>query len=211
MIKNSTAHYLLLFAADISFAFILEVPECTERLVFFIVIHPGSRSNSSNPDFTIYYYMLVPTYEENPSHVGVRNWTPTHIEDLLYFTKRSKRIPGIPEIPKFYFLSSTWQHWKNTFIHYYYKTHNTYIFFSPGVRLYHTVTSCPSGGAVVFGGRSSPLKPIRSVFKVNLDLCDLTENGDAVKLCVEQMYCTGEEPTPRWRHTATVVQHEGDI
>ncbi|XP_016895624.1 tRNA wybutosine-synthesizing protein 4 [Cynoglossus semilaevis] len=78
-----------------------------------------------------------------------------------------------------------------------------------GVRLYHTVTSCPSGGAVVFGGRSSPLNPIRSVFKVNLDLCDLSENGDAVKLCVEQMHCTGEEPTPRWRHTATVVQHEG--
>ncbi|KAM9447380.1 uncharacterized protein ACWYII_012929 [Salvelinus alpinus] len=33
----------------------------------------------------------------------------------------------------------------------------------PGVMLYHTVTSVPGRGAVVFGGRSSPLNIIRTL------------------------------------------------
>ncbi|XP_018559891.1 tRNA wybutosine-synthesizing protein 4 isoform X2 [Lates calcarifer] len=83
-----------------------------------------------------------------------------------------------------------------------------------GVRLYHTVTSCPGGGAVVYGGRSSPLNPIGGLFKVNLGPCgppgplDSDDRG-AVKLCVEQMVCTGDHPPPRWRHTATIVSHKG--
>ncbi|GLD69912.1 tRNA wybutosine-synthesizing protein 4 isoform X2 [Lates japonicus] len=83
-----------------------------------------------------------------------------------------------------------------------------------GVRLYHTVTSCPGGGAVVYGGRSSPLNPIRGLFKVTLGPCGPpgpldSEDRGAVKLCVEQMVCTGDQPPPRWRHTATIVSHKG--
>ncbi|XP_045909416.1 tRNA wybutosine-synthesizing protein 4 [Micropterus dolomieu] len=84
-----------------------------------------------------------------------------------------------------------------------------------GVRLYHTVTSLPGGGIVVYGGRSSPLNPIRGLLRVNLDPSgppgplDSQKGRDTMKLCVEQMICTGDSPPPRWRHTATVVCHEG--
>ncbi|XP_071400697.1 tRNA wybutosine-synthesizing protein 4 [Centroberyx affinis] len=83
-----------------------------------------------------------------------------------------------------------------------------------GVRLYHTVTSLPGGGAVIYGGRSSPLNPIRSLLRVSLDpdappdsLC--SENQDTVKLCVKQMAFTGDPPQPRWRHSATMLSHNG--
>ncbi|XP_070771347.1 tRNA wybutosine-synthesizing protein 4 [Enoplosus armatus] len=83
-----------------------------------------------------------------------------------------------------------------------------------GVRLYHTVTSRPGGGIVVYGGRSSPLNPIRGLFRVNLDPGGPpgpldSEGRDTVKLCGEQMVCGGDSPPPRWRHTATVVGHKG--
>uniref|UniRef100_A0A668B046 tRNA wybutosine-synthesizing protein 4 n=1 Tax=Myripristis murdjan TaxID=586833 RepID=A0A668B046_9TELE len=72
------------------------------------------------------------------------------------------------------------------------------------------VTSLPGGGAVVYGGRSSPLNPIKSLLKVTFEPCDLLEplgpeDQDTVKLCVTQMACTGDPPQPRWRHTAAVV------
>ncbi|XP_054642567.1 tRNA wybutosine-synthesizing protein 4 isoform X2 [Dunckerocampus dactyliophorus] len=69
-----------------------------------------------------------------------------------------------------------------------------------GVRLYHTVTSTPGGVAVIYGGRSSPLSPIRGLVKV-------THNGGS--LHEEQMVCTGDHPPPRWRHTATLLSHKG--
>uniref|UniRef100_UPI0037E8DBA5 tRNA wybutosine-synthesizing protein 4 n=1 Tax=Semicossyphus pulcher TaxID=241346 RepID=UPI0037E8DBA5 len=83
-----------------------------------------------------------------------------------------------------------------------------------GVRLYHSVTSAPGGGVVVFGGRSSPLNPTRGLFRVTPDpdgpLCPLdSESRDTVKLSVEQMVSTGDPPTPRWRHTATTLRHTG--
>ncbi|XP_035030289.2 tRNA wybutosine-synthesizing protein 4 [Hippoglossus stenolepis] len=78
-----------------------------------------------------------------------------------------------------------------------------------GVRLYHTVTSCPGGGAVVYGGRSSPLSPARGLFKVLLDPAGPPAPLDGVKLCVEEMLCTGDPPPPRWRHTAAIVSHKG--
>ncbi len=84
------------------------------------------------------------------------------------------------------------------------------------MRLYHTVTALPGGGVVVFGGRSSPLNPTRGLFKVTLDAVGppgRLDSGDkdTVKLCVEQLSCTGDAPTARWRHTATVVCHNGEI
>ncbi|XP_031152334.1 tRNA wybutosine-synthesizing protein 4 isoform X2 [Sander lucioperca] len=83
-----------------------------------------------------------------------------------------------------------------------------------GVRLHHTATSLPGGGVVVYGGRSSPLNPIRGLFRVTLDTRGPpvpldSEDRDTVKLCVEQMDCTGEPPAPRWRHTTTAVSHKG--
>lgn len=83
-----------------------------------------------------------------------------------------------------------------------------------GVRLYHTVTSIPGGGAVVYGGRSSPLNPVRSLFKVTFNPCGPpgaleSERQDAEKLCVEEMICTGNPPPPRWRHSATITSHRG--
>ncbi|KAM9850756.1 tRNA wybutosine-synthesizing protein 4 [Aulostomus maculatus] len=84
-----------------------------------------------------------------------------------------------------------------------------------GVRLYHTVTSIPGGGIVIYGGRSSPLNPIKSLFKVIPHPCGSpgpldSSDQEAVKLCEEQMVCTGTQPPLRWRHTATVVSHKGE-
>ncbi|XP_037344203.2 tRNA wybutosine-synthesizing protein 4 [Pungitius pungitius] len=75
-----------------------------------------------------------------------------------------------------------------------------------GVRLYHTATPLPGGGVVVFGGRSSPLNPVRALMRVTPDALGPPATG---KLCVEPMVCTGEPPAPRWRHTATAVRHKG--
>ncbi|CAB1347016.1 unnamed protein product [Coregonus sp. 'balchen'] len=44
-----------------------------------------------------------------------------------------------------------------------------------GVQLYDSVTSVPRWGAVVFGGSSSPLHPIRTLFRVSYDPCDLPD------------------------------------
>ncbi|XP_076012442.1 tRNA wybutosine-synthesizing protein 4 [Genypterus blacodes] len=80
-----------------------------------------------------------------------------------------------------------------------------------GVRLYHTVTSLPGGGgAVVYGGRSSPISPATGLLKVTLDPHGSpdSENPD-INVCVKQMVCTGDSPQPRWRHTATLICHKG--
>ncbi|XP_033472788.1 tRNA wybutosine-synthesizing protein 4 [Epinephelus lanceolatus] len=83
-----------------------------------------------------------------------------------------------------------------------------------GVRLYHTATSLPGGGIVVYGGRSSPLNPTRGLFRVMLDPGGPpdppdSEDRETVKLNVEQVVCTGDPPPPRWRHTATAVSCKG--
>lgn len=83
---------------------------------------------------------------------------------------------------------------------------------SPGVRLYHTVTSLLGGGAIVYGGRSSPLSPTTGLLKVTLDPhgSSDSENRDISKLSIKQMVCTGDSPQPRWRHTATLLSHKGE-
>lgn len=83
-----------------------------------------------------------------------------------------------------------------------------------GVRLYHTVSALPRGGAIVFGGRTSPLNPVKNVCKLTFDpfsTCsiDFLEGRDTVKLRVEQVVCGGNSPAPRWRHTTTLVRHKG--
>lgn len=69
---------------------------------------------------------------------------------------------------------------------------------------------------MVYGGRSSPLNPVRSLFKVSVHPCGPTgpldsQDPDAVKLCEEQIVSTSDPPPPRWRHTATVVSHKGKV
>ncbi|XP_012731788.2 tRNA wybutosine-synthesizing protein 4 [Fundulus heteroclitus] len=75
-----------------------------------------------------------------------------------------------------------------------------------GVRLYHTVSPLPGGGgAVVYGGRSSPLRPACDLLKVTFG----PPRPDAEKVCVEPVKCAGNPPPPRWRHAAAVVSHRG--
>lgn len=69
---------------------------------------------------------------------------------------------------------------------------------------------------MVYGGRSSPLNPIRGLFKITMDSGGPSgprdsEDQDTVKLCVEEIVCIGNPPPTRWRHTATVVSHKGEI
>uniref|UniRef100_A0A3B5LHW7 tRNA wybutosine-synthesizing protein 4 n=1 Tax=Xiphophorus couchianus TaxID=32473 RepID=A0A3B5LHW7_9TELE len=83
---------------------------------------------------------------------------------------------------------------------------------SGSVRLYHTVTPLPrGGGVVVYGGRSSPLRPNSDLFKLTFDLSAAkAPRPEAEKVQVEPMDCTGNPPPPRFRHTATVVRHKGE-
>lgn len=83
-----------------------------------------------------------------------------------------------------------------------------------GVRLYHTVTSLPGGGILVYGGRSSPLNPIKGLFRVTLEpggpLGPLdSDSQNTMTLRAEQIVCTGDSPPARWRHTANIVCHKG--
>uniref|UniRef100_A0A1A8IU58 tRNA wybutosine-synthesizing protein 4 n=1 Tax=Nothobranchius kuhntae TaxID=321403 RepID=A0A1A8IU58_NOTKU len=83
-----------------------------------------------------------------------------------------------------------------------------------GVRLHHTVTCVPGGGVVIYGGRSSPLNPIRDIFRVTFNPCGVSPAADpqsqaAETIHVESMICSGDPPPPRWRHTASVVSLRG--
>ncbi|XP_038154393.1 tRNA wybutosine-synthesizing protein 4 [Cyprinodon tularosa] len=80
-----------------------------------------------------------------------------------------------------------------------------------GERLYHTVTPLP-GGALVYGGRSSPLRPSCDLLKVTLDPFappSAAGSAEEQRVQVERMGCTGTAPPPRWRHAAAVVSHGG--
>lgn len=89
-----------------------------------------------------------------------------------------------------------------------------YLCGPPGVRMYHSLTAVPGWGAVVFGGRTSPLHPIGSVLRVTYDLSSLPDpsapDGPVLDwLSVEELACTGKAPLPRWRHTATLLRYKG--
>ena len=74
------------------------------------------------------------------------------------------------------------------------------------------MTAVSGWGALVFGGRSSPLKPFGDVLKVTYDLRENTESTAtslSMTVSVKEMECSGCHPQPRWRHTATLLKHNG--
>ncbi|XP_077472563.1 tRNA wybutosine-synthesizing protein 4 [Stigmatopora argus] len=77
------------------------------------------------------------------------------------------------------------------------------------VRLYHTATSVPGGGTLIYGGRSSPLNPIEGLIKISFHLDDSHGPDGVIEHNEEQMVCTGPHPPLRWRHSATLVSHKG--
>ncbi|KAK2850337.1 hypothetical protein Q7C36_009120 [Tachysurus vachellii] len=74
------------------------------------------------------------------------------------------------------------------------------------IRIYHSMTSVPGWGAVILGGRTSPLNPIDAILKVTY----LTDqfNSKNILVSMEKMVCKGTAPKPRWRHTSTLLSHE---
>ncbi|XP_047671365.1 tRNA wybutosine-synthesizing protein 4 isoform X2 [Tachysurus fulvidraco] len=74
------------------------------------------------------------------------------------------------------------------------------------IRLHHSMTSVPGRGAVILGGRTSPLNPIDDILKVTY-LSDQL-NSTNILVSMEKMVCKGPAPKPRWRHTSTLLSHE---
>ncbi|XP_056611537.1 tRNA wybutosine-synthesizing protein 4 [Triplophysa dalaica] len=74
------------------------------------------------------------------------------------------------------------------------------------VSVYQTLTSVPGGGAVLFGGRTSPLNPMGNIVWVTFDLGDQPSQS-TIQLSFKNMVCTGSAPKPRWRHTSTCLSH----
>lgn len=73
--------------------------------------------------------------------------------------------------------------------------------------MYHSMTPVPGWGAVILGGRTSPLNPIDDILKVTYLIDQFNPQNMLVSL--EKMVCTGVAPKPRWRHTATLLNHGG--
>lgn len=75
-----------------------------------------------------------------------------------------------------------------------------------GVRLYHTVSAVQEKAAIVLGGRTSPLKPVKSIYKLTMDSMD---DQNKVIFKVQEVFVGGKPPGPRWRHTTTLLNHKG--
>ncbi|TSQ01556.1 tRNA wybutosine-synthesizing protein 4 [Bagarius yarrelli] len=75
-----------------------------------------------------------------------------------------------------------------------------------GVRMYHSMTSVPGRGAVIIGGRTSPLNPIEDILSVSYQINQ--SNPENVLVSLKKMMCTGTAPKSRWRHTATLLSHD---
>lgn len=71
------------------------------------------------------------------------------------------------------------------------------------------MTTVPGWGALVFGGRSSPLKPFGDVLSVTYDLKEHTASSASMSVSVKEIECSGCHPQARWRHSATLLKHNG--
>lgn len=78
-----------------------------------------------------------------------------------------------------------------------------------GARLYHSMTAVPGWGALVFGGRSSPLKPFGDVLSMTYDLKEHTASSASMSVSIKEIECSGCHPQARWRHSATLLKHNG--
>ncbi|KAM9486203.1 tRNA wybutosine-synthesizing protein 4 [Clarias gariepinus] len=73
------------------------------------------------------------------------------------------------------------------------------------MRMYHSMTSVAGWGAVILGGRTSPLNPIEDILRVTYLTNQL--NSKNMLVSMHKMVCTGTAPKSRWRHTATLLSH----
>ncbi|XP_043548926.1 tRNA wybutosine-synthesizing protein 4 isoform X3 [Chiloscyllium plagiosum] len=74
-------------------------------------------------------------------------------------------------------------------------------------RMFHSMTSFCDSRCVIFGGRTSPLKPVTSILLLKSEVGDSTISS--INLSVKEVECIGTAPTPRWRHTGTEVIYKG--
>ncbi|XP_078085374.1 tRNA wybutosine-synthesizing protein 4 [Mustelus asterias] len=74
-------------------------------------------------------------------------------------------------------------------------------------RMFHSMTTLCDSQCIIFGGRTSPLKPLTSLVCLN---CDMSDGAiSSINLSVKEIECSGNAPSPRWRHTATEVIYKG--
>lgn len=81
-----------------------------------------------------------------------------------------------------------------------------------GVRLYHTVCAIPGKAAILLGGRTSPIDPVKSIYKLTVDqacILDLESQEDSLTFKVERIVCGGKPFGTRWRHTMTFICYKG--
>ncbi|XP_078407905.1 tRNA wybutosine-synthesizing protein 4 [Cetorhinus maximus] len=74
-------------------------------------------------------------------------------------------------------------------------------------RMFHSMTALCDSRCIIFGGRTSPLKPITNLLCMKCDMGDGATSS--ISLSVKEIECNGNAPLPRWRHTATEVIHKG--
>ncbi|XP_070554287.1 tRNA wybutosine-synthesizing protein 4-like isoform X2 [Ptychodera flava] len=67
-------------------------------------------------------------------------------------------------------------------------------------RMFHTMTRLSGDKLFLFGGRTSPTKPVQGCEVLSLQRVDETWC-----LACEKLQCSGNIPSPRWRHSASVV------
>ncbi|XP_038644930.1 tRNA wybutosine-synthesizing protein 4 isoform X3 [Scyliorhinus canicula] len=74
-------------------------------------------------------------------------------------------------------------------------------------RMFHSMTALCDKRCIIFGGRTSPLKPVTSLLCLN---CDTSDGAiSSIGLSVKEIECNGDVPLPRWRHSATEVIYKG--
>lgn len=81
-----------------------------------------------------------------------------------------------------------------------------------GVRLYHTVCVTSGKAAIVLGGRTSPINPVKNVYKLTVDqscILDLESQIGSITFKVEKIVCGGKPLGTRWRHTMTLLCYKG--
>ena len=88
----------------------------------------------------------------------------------------------------------------------------TRSFFVPFEALYHTCSAIDDNRLVIFGGRKSPSSCSNDVSLISLSSDQSREESfsfERVDLIWSALEITGEKPSPRWRHSASVLNDHG--